>query len=568
MPTTTNQSGRADDAREDTSERLLGTRIGKYEIVRIVGKGGMGCVYEALNTTIQKRVAIKVIDSELAKNDEAYERFHREALAASAIESPHIVQIFDGGKTEGGVPFIVMELLRGMDLGAYIRQNGQLALDEALHVAIHMLKGLHHAHTSGIVHRDLKPDNVFLVDREDDPMAVKLLDFGVSKISRATDVPLETLTRQGTVVGTPFYMSPEQAQAFPDVDHRTDIYSVGAVLFECLAGRTVHVGKSYEQVIVNICMKDVDDVRTHNTDVPDEIAAVIKKALSREAEDRYQGARDMLNALVDAAPESFREGAPSGKLRGVSLGGIGGSLPHTPMVISPAPASRAPSELADTVNVDSGTDQPVLSESGVTSKVERVDTLPSDPRAEGKGDEHDDGATNKGNKPAVAVEARARSVSAPTVTAEPSRRRWALAAAPGVALLLGLAIYVLFGGSAESDASVASDAVEMSPREPEVSAAPSDAVAVPEHTPKAAATAVADAAPAASASSTNAEADRARALSPPVKPVNKAKEHPAAPPPPKPVATKPPPVQPPPPPVKPPPAPPQPTAPKLQLQGP
>src|SRR5690606_4143268 len=118
-----------------------------------------------------------------------------------------------------------------------------------------------------------KPDNVFLVRRDDEPLLVKLLDFGVSKIARqSTDVPLQTLTRQGTVVGTPFYMSPEQAQAFPDVDGRTDIYSTGAILYECLSGRPPHVGRAYEQVIVNICMKDAADIRTHNPDVPDAIA--------------------------------------------------------------------------------------------------------------------------------------------------------------------------------------------------------------------------------------------------------------------------------------------------------
>jgi serine/threonine protein kinase len=391
----------------------IGSTIGKYEIVRIVGKGGMGCVYEAVNTTIKKRVAIKCIDHQLLKNDEAYERFHREALAASSVDSPHIVQIFDAGKTDDGVPFIVMELLRGSDLGLVITEHRRLELDDALHVGIQILKGLHHAHAGGIVHRDLKPDNVFLVEREDEPPLVKLLDFGVSKM-RSSEVPLQTLTRQGTVVGTPFYMSPEQAQAFTDVDGRTDLYSVGAILYECLTGRPPHVGKSYEQVIVSICMKDADDVRTHNPGVPGELAKVIRKALSRERDDRFKSAREMLDALVDAAPDSFRQATPSSLLRRVTLRTSPSSEPHTPLVISPMPASRPPSVLADTVSVR---DAVPLRESGIN---EKPATLASDLPAS------DVPRTEAPRKEST------------------TRRRWAVAAAPGIVLLLGLVLYVSF----------------------------------------------------------------------------------------------------------------------------
>jgi serine/threonine-protein kinase len=400
----------------------IGTCIGKYEIVRIVGKGGMGCVYEAVNTTIKKRVAIKCIDHQLLKNDEAYERFQREALAASSIESPHIVQIFDAGKTDDGVPYIVMELLRGSDLGLAITEVKRLELDDTLHVGIQILKGLHHAHTAGIVHRDLKPDNVFLVEREDEPHFVKLLDFGVSKM-RGGEVPLQTLTRQGTVVGTPYYMSPEQAQAFPDIDGRTDLYSVGAILYECLTGRPPHVGKTYEQVIVSICMKDADDVRTHNPGVPAAIAKVIKKALNRERDERYQSAREMLDALVDAAPESFRSATPSANLRRVTLrrsgaGNSGSAPPQGPFVISPVPHTLAPSELADTISAartEVRADDP-LKESGVQSS-RRSSTLASDNSGVAK------------------------------------RRRWVVAAAPGVVLLVGLAFYLRFVGDGAADES-------------------------------------------------------------------------------------------------------------------
>ncbi|AUX47856.1 protein kinase [Sorangium cellulosum] len=278
---------------------LVGKRVQKYEIVRTIGRGGMGMVYEAVNTAIGKRVAMKFVDAELARNKDAVARFHREAQAASAVESAHIVEIFDSGFADD-VPFLVMELLRGEDLGHRIRRCGRLDLGEALHVIAQLLRGLHRAHEAGIVHRDLKPDNIFLVDRDDDPNFAKILDFGISKVRRENGVQVHTLTRQGTVLGTPFYMSPEQAQALPDVDGRTDLWAVGAILYECLTGHPPHSGNSYEQVIVNICMKDVPDVRTGNPAVPEPIARVIAKALARDREARFASAREFLDALITA----------------------------------------------------------------------------------------------------------------------------------------------------------------------------------------------------------------------------------------------------------------------------
>jgi len=345
---------------------MVGTMVGKYQLLGVVGRGGMGCVYEALNTSINKRVAMKCIDAQLARNDEANARFQREALAASAIESPHIVQIFDAGETDEGMPFIVMELLRGRDLGRHLAKHGPLELDEALILVAQVLKGLHHAHEAGIVHRDLKPDNIFMVSREDEPVLVKLLDFGVSKIARpGEDVPLETLTRPGTVVGTPYYMSPEQAQAFPNVDGRTDIYSVGAILYECLAGRPPHLGNAYEQVIVNICMNDPVDIRDHNPDVPAAIAAVVAKSLARERDDRFGSARAMLAALQEQVTESLGLASSASQLARISAR----SAPqHTPRMVTPhviTPSSQPANELADTLQIADG---PLLAESGISQR--------------------------------------------------------------------------------------------------------------------------------------------------------------------------------------------------------
>ena len=294
------EDGNADVA-ESREDALLGRAIGKYTLTRVIGRGGMGIVFEAQNTTIGKRVAVKLVASDLAKNKDAVLRFQREAQAASAVESAHIVDIFDAGTTDEGVPFIVMELLRGEDLGHRIRRMGRLELADALHLTAQLLRGLSRAHAAGIIHRDLKPDNVFLVDRDDDQAFVKILDFGISKVARTGATPVQTLTKEGTVLGTPFYMAPEQAQGLPEIDGRADLWSVGAILYECLTGRAPHTGASYEQVIVNICSKDADDVRAHNPAVPEAVALVLAKALGRAREDRFDSARDFLEAVAAAS---------------------------------------------------------------------------------------------------------------------------------------------------------------------------------------------------------------------------------------------------------------------------
>lgn len=337
-----------------SDELLVGQKIGKYEIVRPIGQGGMGRVYEAINTAIGKRVAMKFVDGEVAKNRDAVARFQREAQAASAVESAHIVEIFDSGETEEGRPFIVMELLRGEDLGHRIKRCGRLELPEALHIVAQILRGLHRAHKAGIVHRDLKPDNVFLVDRDDDANFAKILDFGISKMQRVGDAPTKTITRQGTVLGTPFYMAPEQAQALPDVDGRSDLWSVGAILYECLSGRPPHTGGTYEQVIVNICMKDAEDIRAHNPAVPEPIAVALAKALARDRADRFGSARQFLDALVTASGGvlSARSGPTSGKNGEVSDPDVTGKVGAVSPSLTPTPARS--DEYADTVEVGGG----------------------------------------------------------------------------------------------------------------------------------------------------------------------------------------------------------------------
>lgn len=279
-------------------EALVGVRLAnRYVIRRLIGHGGMGAVYEAEHLGLGTAVAIKLVDPEFAADEPVVLRFAREAQAMRSIESAHIVTVLDVG-TEDGRPYLVMELLRGEDLGQWLRRSRRIPLPDALHIVAQVLEGLAKAHAAGIIHRDLKPDNVFLVRSDADPLLAKIVDFGVSKIKRpeSRTSPL-ALTRRGTILGTPLYMSPEQARAMPDVDGRSDLYSLGAVLFECLTGRPPHIGETYEQVILAICMQDAPDPRLIEPTIPAGIASFIGRALARDPAHRYESAKHMLAAL-------------------------------------------------------------------------------------------------------------------------------------------------------------------------------------------------------------------------------------------------------------------------------
>ncbi|MCC6901638.1 MAG: protein kinase [Polyangiaceae bacterium] len=304
-------------AEDDDDDQRCGSVVDdKYRIERLIGRGGMGAVYEATNIAIGKRVALKFLDRDAAKDADAVARFQREAEAAGVVESAHIVHIFDSGTSADGRPFLVMELLSGEDLRAYLRREGRMPVADAIHVIGQVLRALARAHVAGIVHRDLKPDNVFLCRRDDDAMFVKIVDFGISKITRR-EITADTLTHKGMVLGTAFYMSPEQAQAHRDIDGRSDLFSVGAILFEMLAGRPPHQGTVYEAVLIDICTKDAPEIRSLVPEVPEALAQVIARALRRERLARFQDANDFYDALAVASPGLLRTGglgAPRARL--------------------------------------------------------------------------------------------------------------------------------------------------------------------------------------------------------------------------------------------------------------
>lgn len=284
------------------SHDLVGRTLGKkYRLERLIGHGGMGAVYEARHIELNRRFAIKVLASTFREHPEVHARFRREARAASAVESEHIVQVVDTSSEPGVGLYMVMEYLCGEDLESRLGRERYLPLDTVLPIARQILRGLEKAHAAGVVHRDLKPANIFLVAKDDGSTQVKIVDFGISKLSESSAAVTHkatAITRAGNVVGTAQYMSPEQAKGLASLDHRTDIWSLGALLYECMAGALPFPGaETYEQAIVRIVTSRPAPLRTIAPWVPAEIASAIDKALSYDAVDRHQTCGAFLRAL-------------------------------------------------------------------------------------------------------------------------------------------------------------------------------------------------------------------------------------------------------------------------------
>lgn len=280
---------------------------GKYQIIREVGRGAMGVVYEALHIALERRVAVKTLLEEVSADPQVGARFEREARAASAIGHPNIVDVFDLGRTGDGLLFMVMELLDGESLASLLKRTPKVPIALALHVMTQVLGGLSAAHKHGIVHRDLKPDNIFIVQSEERPNLVKIVDFGISKVLKPSPTGSSNVTAKvagtmvGSVLGTPLYMSPEQAIGqVTTIDHRTDVYSAGVVLYEMLCGRTPYLGESYVQIFASLLEGDYPAPRTLSPEIPPDVEAAIVCALDRDMSKRFPSAAAMRQALTGA----------------------------------------------------------------------------------------------------------------------------------------------------------------------------------------------------------------------------------------------------------------------------
>ncbi|HEX8790842.1 MAG TPA: serine/threonine-protein kinase [Polyangiaceae bacterium] len=268
----------------------------KYRIVRVIGVGGMGTVYEGEHSLIRRRVAIKVLAPDSSRTPDVLQRFERESQAAGQIGSDHILEVLDIGTTEDGQRYLVMEYLDGETLSARIERIGRLPAGHIALLARQILVGLMAAHDAGIVHRDLKPDNVFIL-REKAGLRdfVKIIDFGISKfVEDGAFHP--KLTSSGAVLGTPSYMSPEQARG-KTVDARSDLHSVGVILFEAVTGRVPFSGQNFNEMMYQIATGDRPRVRDLVPDLDPSFEAIIDRAMQRDPEKRYQSAREFKNEL-------------------------------------------------------------------------------------------------------------------------------------------------------------------------------------------------------------------------------------------------------------------------------
>ncbi|MDC0741388.1 serine/threonine-protein kinase [Polyangium mundeleinium] len=279
---------------------------GKYRVDRVLGVGGMGAVVAAEHTELEQRVAIKFMLEAAAKNEVGKKRFLREAQAATKLRSEHVTRMLDFGTLDDGVPYLVMELLEGKDLDAMIRAAGKLPIEEACEILLQTCEALAEAHGRGIVHRDIKPANLFVTRRADGSPVVKVLDFGIAKHEDPAAIDGTALTRSNALLGSPMYMSLEQFRAAREVDARSDIWSLGVVLYKALTGGMPFVADSLGSLIMVLMTEDPEPPQRHREDLPAELGEVVLRCLQKHPADRFQSVAELADALAPFVPERSR----------------------------------------------------------------------------------------------------------------------------------------------------------------------------------------------------------------------------------------------------------------------
>jgi serine/threonine protein kinase len=295
-----------------TGDALVGqTLAGKYRIEERISEGGMGTVYRATHVLMEKAVAIKVLHPSLAADDKIVARFTREAKAASRISNPHALNVTDFGESENGIVFLVMEYLRGKTLKEVIRGEGPMPLERVVEVTRQICGALDAAHAEGVVHRDLKSDNIMLEEVAGGNDWAKVLDFGIAKILE-TEGPDPELTAPNLIIGTPQYMSPEQCSQASGIDARSDIYSLGIILYEMLVGHVPFTGESATAIMLKHLQEPPPSVLDERKDLPPSVGQVIARALSKLPEERHESAGELAEALASAATDASGAAATTG----------------------------------------------------------------------------------------------------------------------------------------------------------------------------------------------------------------------------------------------------------------
>jgi serine/threonine-protein kinase len=313
---------------------------GKYRLSQLIGRGGMGSVWEGTHSTLGTRVAVKFIDSEYADSAEARSRFENEARAAAKLRSKHVVEVYDHGVSEDGRPYIVMEFLRGEPLDKRLERLGRLPAKDTARIVMQVCRALSRAHAIGIVHRDLKPENVFLVwDEEDGADVAKVVDFGIAKFAD-NQLGSSSATRTGSVLGTPYYMSPEQARGLRSVDHRADLWSVGVITYRCLVGSLPFDGEAVGDLLVKLCTAPLPVPSQLAPDLPPGFDAWFVKALCRETEGRFASASELGESLAAVCGLPVRGAYATGDIPLPSF--AGGPMGSASPAITPGPLGFTP----------------------------------------------------------------------------------------------------------------------------------------------------------------------------------------------------------------------------------
>ncbi len=289
----------------NSSPVVLGEIIAdKYQIEGVIGEGGMGVVVSAWHLGLRQRVAIKLLLADGGQIEQAaLERFQREARAAARIRSEHVCRVIDVGMLPAGTPYLVLEYLDGCDLADELTRRGKLPVEETLGYVLEACEALAEAHVAGIIHRDLKPANLFLSRRRDGSRCLKLLDFGVSKSIEEGSLAQFSLTKTSAIVGSPLYMSPEQLNSAKDVDARTDIWALGALTYELIAGRPPFFGESIPQLVSQVLHNEPPTFKELGVNAPEGLEEVLRKAMNKPRDQRYPTVAAFAEALAPYAPD-------------------------------------------------------------------------------------------------------------------------------------------------------------------------------------------------------------------------------------------------------------------------
>jgi serine/threonine-protein kinase len=304
---------------------------GKYRVDRVLGVGGMGVVVAAHHLQLDDKVAIKFLLPQAMSNSDAVARFDREARAAVRIRSEHVARVIDVGNLENGAPYMVMEYLEGRDLSQWLSQNGRLPVQQAVDFLLQACEAIAEAHAMGIVHRDLKPANLYCIRRPDGALSIKVLDFGISKLTDPTGGGMG-MTKTQAIMGSPYYMSPEQMESSKAVDPRADIWALGVILYELITGRVPFQGEAITELVLHIVTAQPPPIAAQlRPDVPVALEQVILRCLEKDRSRRFNDVAELARALIPFSPRST--------LSLERITGVIGSTGATPALVGPTPPS-------------------------------------------------------------------------------------------------------------------------------------------------------------------------------------------------------------------------------------